>query len=120
MVGTFKSNVVVFRRGGRLSSKERWYYKGMPLDIVNSYKYLGLMFTCNFSVNKSVNDLSLRAKRALMEMHKNVRKIGITAPDVFFKMFDYQIQPILLYASEVWGFRRYESIEKIHLSACKI
>jgi hypothetical protein len=29
------------------------------------------------------------------------------------------VSPILLYASEVWGFENKESIEKVHLQFCK-
>jgi hypothetical protein len=32
---------------------------------------------------------------------------------------DWTISPILLYASEVWGFENKESIEKVHLQFCK-
>ena len=34
-------------------------------------------------------------------------------------MFDVQIQPIVLYGSEVWGLQRIDVIEKVHTFACK-
>ena len=39
-----KSNIVFFRNGGNRSRKEKWYYDGEVLKIVNSYKYLGLFY----------------------------------------------------------------------------
>jgi hypothetical protein len=39
--------------------------------------------------------------------------------ETFFKVFDAKIQSILLYSSEVWGDNRLESIERVHLYACK-
>ena len=37
----------------------------------------------------------------------------------FFKIFDIKIQPILMYASEIWGTVRLDGIEKVHMMACK-
>ena len=37
----------------------------------------------------------------------------------FFKIFDAKIQPILLYASEIWGIKEMDHIEKVHILACK-
>ena len=62
-------------------------------------------------MDKSVFDLSLRGKRALLNMMSVFYKLGVITPQIFFKLFDAQIQPILLYGSEVWGYRKYESIE---------
>ena len=115
-----KSKVVVFRKGGILSINEKWIYDGNKLQVVDSYKYLGLVFNSTFNFKKSVVDLSLRSKKAFMEFATNLQKLGSVKLEVFFKIFDSQIQPIYLYGSEIWGFRRYDSIEKIHLMACKL
>ena len=46
--------------------------------------------------------------------------IGEYSPEMFLKMFDCQIQPILVYGSKVWGLSdNQESIERVHLSALK-
>ena len=37
---------------------------------------------------------------------------------IFFKLFDAQIAPTLLYAAEIWGYKMYEQIERVHLFAC--
>ena len=39
---------------------------------------------------------------------------------LFFQLFDAQIKPMLLYASEVWGTSRLANIETAHHFACKI
>ena len=38
---------------------------------------------------------------------------------MFSKIFDAQIQPALLYTSEIWGTGRVETVEKVHLFATK-
>ena len=37
----------------------------------------------------------------------------------FFKLFDVKIAPILLYGSELWGTKMYDSLERVHRYACK-
>ena len=36
-------------------------------------------------------------------MVRAMNKLEVATKDIFFKLFDSQIQPSLLYASEVWG-----------------
>ena len=38
---------------------------------------------------------------------------------IFFKIFDAQVLPILMYGSEQWGFQQFAVIEKAHMFACK-
>ena len=38
---------------------------------------------------------------------------------MFFKIYDAQILPVLMYGSEIWGYQRFDAIEKAHLFACK-
>ena len=80
---------------------------------------MGVLFSYTINFNKSVNDLALRGKRALISIMSITHKTGTMSRNVFFKLFDTQIQPILLYGCEVWGFQRYDCLEKIHLLACK-
>ena len=43
-VNEAKTKVIVFRNGGKLSSKEKFLYNGKTIDIVTHYKYLGIVF----------------------------------------------------------------------------
>ena len=40
-----KSNIVVFRNGGYLAGRERWFFSNKPIPVVNAYKYLGILFS---------------------------------------------------------------------------
>ena len=40
-----KSQVVIFRNGGYIAARQKWFYDGMKLKIVNHYKYLGIIFS---------------------------------------------------------------------------
>ena len=38
----------------------------------------------------------------------------------FFKLFEAQIVPSLLYVAEIWGYRENKQTESVHLHACKL
>ena len=66
-----------------------------------------------------MEDTSIRAKKSTLEVLRALKKISCNSPEVFFKLFDAQIVPTLLYAAEIWGYRNYEQIERVHRFACK-
>ncbi len=48
-----KTKVVIFRKRGRASAEERWFYKGSELSNVDNFNYLGVTFnyTGTFALN---------------------------------------------------------------------
>ena len=40
-----KSKIMVFRKGGQLARNLKFYYDGLELSIVESFSYLGVVFT---------------------------------------------------------------------------
>lgn len=120
IVNLQKSNIIVFRKGGYISAKEKWFYDGMQLDIVNQYKYLGVLFSTGLTFSHCLEDLAVRGKRQVICILRLLWKFQNLSPKLFFKLFDTQIQPILTYSAEVWGLTGNHSIiEKIHLFALK-
>ena len=53
-------------------------------------------------------------------MVRAMNKLEVATKDIFFKLFDSQIEPSSLYASEVWGLLVTDNhVEKVHTYACK-
>ncbi|XP_039298009.1 uncharacterized protein LOC120354675 [Nilaparvata lugens] len=50
LVNLDKSKIVIFRNGGKQGRHEKWWYKGKPIEVVNSYKYLGINLTSRLSM----------------------------------------------------------------------
>ena len=44
-VNMSKTKMIMFRKGGSLAANEVWRYGDEEVEVVNSYKYLGLYFT---------------------------------------------------------------------------
>lgn len=114
-----KSNIIIFRNGGYISQNEKWFFNGVKMKIVSSYKYLGLVFTTRMTFSNALNDMASRAKKGVFELLRTLWRLGDFSPNLFLKLFDAQIQPILLYGSEIWGLYPQTQIEKIHTFALK-
>ena len=114
-----KTKVMVFRKGGFLGSREKWYFDGSLLEVVNKYCYLGFTFTTKLSFNLGTSHLVAKAKKAVYLLCRAFHNCKDMSQDVFFRIFDSKIQSILLYSSEIWGYQRLECIEKVHMIACK-
>ena len=115
-----KSKIVIFRNGGYISSKEKWSYDGQKLEIVNCYKYLGVIFSSGLTFSYALEDMALRARKAIFCILKLLWTIGDQSPSLFFKLFDCQVQPMLTYGAEVWGLMvDHKIIERIHTFAIK-
>jgi hypothetical protein len=40
-----KTKIVIFRNGGKILETGKWMYNAQYLEVVNSFKYLGMLFT---------------------------------------------------------------------------
>lgn len=114
-----KTKIMVFRKGGFLSSSEKWNLNGVNLEIVNEYCYLGFVFTTMLSCKNGTKHLASKGKKAVFNLNRLLQQMKTISVDTFFKIFDSKVQSILLYSSEIWGLNRLDSIEKVHLQACK-
>ena len=113
-VNLSKTKVMVFRKEGYLSARERWFFGTERLEVVNTYRYLGLTFSTRLSFRVATDGEHLtRAKRVTIEILKTLRRLNCFSPGLFFKLFDAQLDLSLLYGSELWGFEQHDVVEKI-------
>ena len=114
-----KSNIVIFRNGGYIAKREKWFYNGQNITIVNSYKYLGFFLTTRMTFSNALNEMANKARKGVTDIFRTLWRLGDFSAPIFFKMFDAQIKPMLLYGSEIWGLKEYKSVEKVHTFALK-
>jgi len=115
-----KSNIVVFRKGGYLGQRERWTYEGNIIEVVNACKYLGMFLSTKLSFVTTCRDSASKAKRALICVLRRLRAYDNYSLDIFLKIFDCQIQPIMQYGSEIWGLNKAAKYcENVHLYGMK-
>ena len=115
-----KSKVVVFKGGGHLSKNEKWSYGGEVVQTVSYYKYLGILMSCRLNWSMATKLLAQQAKKSFFAYYKSIKRLGPLSYDIYFKIFDSAILPILTYGAEVWGFQKYEHLERIQYLACRV
>ena len=114
-----KTQVMIFRNGGIIKKKEKFYLNGVKIEPTTYYKYLGLLFSSSLKWTKARQTLATQAQRGMVILNKMLNKCGHVPASVAFTMFDKMIVPILTYAAEIWGFEYSKEIEQVHHKFCK-
>ena len=99
---------------------EMWFYHHTVIEIVNSYKYLGYTLTTKLSSHVACREYSNKVKGKILDLMKTMWSLGSFDSSLFFKLFDCQVKPMLLYVLEIWGTTNIHVIETAHLFACKM
>ena len=73
------------------------------LEVGPCYKYLGAYFTSKLCWAKMIGVLCKQASKAIAHIFKCQNYFGYFPPEEAFKLFDAMVQPIVCYASPVWG-----------------
>ena len=59
-VNADKTKIMVFHKGGHLTSREGWYLGEQRFEVVGKYKYLGLNFSTMLNFNIGTEDFVSR------------------------------------------------------------
>ena len=93
---------MVFNRGNKLCRLDITV-SGEKIDNVKSFKYLGFSIgSKNCSLSDTCRDLSIKTKRAIFALNSKI-KLSCIPVKLALKIFNTQLEPILLYGAEVWG-----------------
>lgn len=112
-VNLTKSEIMIFRNGGRISSKEKWKFNGEAVKIVSEYKYLGIILTPKMSYAKHVAYKNDAAKVSINATWKNFvgrRDVSLCAK---WKLFTAVTRSIQSYGAQVWGNSWFEDVDKL-------
>lgn len=112
-VNLAKSEIMVFRNGGRLSSQEKWIFKGEEIKITSNYTYLGVPLTPKMSFRNHVEKRNTAAKssiNATWQCFLAKRNISLSAK---WKLFLAVCRAIQTFSAQVWGFGLFEEVDKL-------
>ena len=102
-----KTEILVFRNGGKLRHYENWYIEDVKLKVSTYYNYLGVTFSNRLCWSKCVQNLVMKANRAMAAIKIFSSILKNISPSVLLKIFDVQLKPIILYGSEIWGVHKW-------------
>ena len=119
IVNILKTKVAIYKNGGTLAKTEKWTYVGEKLEVVPCFTYLGLNFTRQLSLEQMANDQATKGKRVLVSILSKLYRYCQLTNNVFFKIFDTKVLPILMYGAEIWGIQARQEVERVQHYACK-
>ena len=120
-VNTDKTKTMIFTKSGRLL-KNRFLFRKTELENVRSYKYLGFMVTPSGEIKSGLEDLRVRALRAMIKIRKSLGPLFRANIRNTLHLYNYMVKPILLYCSDFWGTLKHPKnspIERVHISFLK-
>ena len=85
-----------------------------PLEMVNTYKYLGVIFDEHLKYSAHCDAISKGAGRALggiISKFYNMKEFGFKS---YEKLYYNCVVPILNYGASTWGFKSFKCIDNIH------
>lgn len=115
-VNATKTKILIFSSGARRNCS--FYYNGNELEIVNDYKYLGILFSRSGSFLNAKKHIADQANRAMYSLIKKAKHLSLPI-DIQIELFNKLVKPILLYGCEIWGFGNLESLERVQLRFLK-
>jgi hypothetical protein len=80
-----------------------WKYNDEPIDIVKSYKNLGLNVTSSGKFSLCASQLTAPAQKSQHGLLSKCSQLNVSAPPTMLNLFDTLVQPILSYGGEVWS-----------------
>ncbi len=87
--------------------------------VVDSYKYLGLMFNEHLDKNMMTKSVAKSANRALGLIIAKCKAFGGMPHDVFTKLYDSLVAPVIEYAAAIWGHKEFSCISTIQNRASR-
>ena len=117
-VNVEKTKVMIFRKKGVLKEDYTWTYQGENIEMVESFSYLGLVFSCRGSFVQATYELKGKALRSMNALFNVTNQLDVPI-NIMLDLFDSHVQSVLNYSCEVWGHLSAENLELVHKKFCK-
>ena len=104
IVNTNKTKIIIFSRG-KVRRFTTFKYGCDIIEVVSDYVYLGIKMNFNNTFAKAMKKQLELGRRAQFYMLIKARNLDLPI-DIQIKLFESIVCPILLYGSEVWGFKK--------------
>ena len=108
-----KTKIVIF--GSRKTDKHVFTIEEHIIEVVQSYKYLGVLLSNNGSFLNARKCIFEKANKAMHLLYKRINNLNLPL-DLQLKLFNNTILPIITYSCEIWGYENVQMVERIHTS----
>ena len=107
-----KSKIVIFNQTGKILSGQNFQLRGIRLEVVQTYCYLGIEIACSGSFRIAKTNLMDKANKAMFPLRSITSQFNISCRNSL-KLFHTMIAPISLYCSEVWNYLTHAQMSAI-------
>ena len=91
----------------------------LALEKESTYKYLGLWFHEHLDMKFAVIELTKLASCAHSALYMKISNVGGMDFDVFCKLYECLIEPMLLYGAGLWGSSEQKRVNTVQNKACQ-
>lgn len=98
-----KTKAVVFQARKPQVDSFKPMYAGAHIEVVDSFRYLGLDLHCTKALGNAGSARSEAAGRSEWALSGRCSELGIEAPALKMHLWDALVRPCMLYGVEVWG-----------------
>ena len=95
-----------------------FYLNNVKLDLVNSFKYLGVHFFKNGNWHRTQQRLAQHGSFALHKLFSLFNQVELITSKKC-KLFDVLVGSVLNYGAEVWGYHEAKDVEVLHTKFCR-
>ena len=116
-----KSQIVHYRNApkARTNFEFKIHDNGPILQVVDSYKYLGVYLDEYLTFSRTTQVLGTAGSRALGSMINKFKSLNDMGHTTYSKLYESLVTPIIDYGSAIWGFKNYDNIEKVQNRATR-
>ena len=82
------------------------------MELVQTYKYLGVVVSSNLSWSKHIQFIGVKAKKILGLLYRNFAK-HTSDPSTISKLYKALVRPQLEYAAQVWSLHMLKDIQML-------
>ena len=100
-VNVKKTKVVVY--GARQPTPPVLTYMSVPIEVLDSFRYLGVDISSRSSFAAASVDRAAAAQRAALALHNRCHDLSLHDPALQLHLFDALVRPVMLYGVETWG-----------------
>jgi hypothetical protein len=111
-----KTKIMIFEKGRKTNFD--FYLYNTKLEIVESFKYLGVYFFKNNNWKRTQKTIAQHSLHSLHNLFTIFNQLDLSFTNKI-ALFDSLIIPKLNFSAEVWGYHEAPDIEKIHSKFCR-
>ena len=119
VVNEEKTQVCHFRPKRKACTSHDFKYGASSLQIVSSYKYLGVFLDEHLSYVHHVDSLAKAASRSLGFLRHKLSFLKECRSDTFTKLYSSYVCPVMDYCSAVWGSKMFPKLEQVQYRALR-